>query len=203
MRMSLRGRPSQVRRGRSDRPPGAGPHPTAHAQWSVLSASQTVVAMGQEAATLELDAAAVARLTAGGGVEHCAVEHDAAALVDGEHPRGTVARRRHRCDRLLGHGPNPSLMDAVSILNQEMSTPRPGRSEDAGHLIACRQRTRGVRAGSPRTPTERQPSPHAPRLQALSDAANILGRAAGAATSQWGTGRFFDFRNAGLNSFDW
>ena len=89
---SCSGCPSQVRRGRSDRPPGAALHPRAHAQSSVLSASQTVVVIGTAVATLELDAAAIARLPAGGGVKDRPIQHDATAIVDGEHLRGTVAQ---------------------------------------------------------------------------------------------------------------
>jgi len=59
-------------------------------------------------------------------------------------------------------------MAAVSILKQDMSTPRSGQSEDGvPALIACRQR---MRAGSPPNQLIRQVYPAgAAWLQALSD----------------------------------
>ena len=67
------------------------------------------------AAAVDLERALVAGLPAGGGIEHGAVEHDAAALVDGQHARGAVAQVGIGPVELLGHfgsprasGPRPS-----------------------------------------------------------------------------------------------
>jgi hypothetical protein len=58
---------------------------------------------GAHAPALDLERALVARLPAGGGIEHGAVEHDAAALVDREHACGAVAQVGIGPVELLGH----------------------------------------------------------------------------------------------------
>ena len=104
------------------------------------------------AAALDLEHALVAGLAAGGGIEHRAVEHDAAALVDGQHARRAVAQVGVGAVELLGHARSSSL--------------RPGRSD--AYILGDEHRA-----------------------------------AARSATSHRARGRFFDFRNAGLNSLDW
>src|SRR5262249_28119413 len=106
---------------------------------------------------------------------------------------------------LLGHGPNPSLWTrsaSSTTNNYTASKALRGRSahpaahgngcELRGHPVSCAEGCEAAFPGGSR---------HG--CQPLSGATNISGRAGGEEASHLGTGRFFEERKVGSNSFDW